>query len=93
MSAQAKVRVKQKRCSCCGEMKGSGDYYRCSAALDGLQVYCKDCSYDAVREHNARKAKQNAMSIPRAKRLTPHAKAVAARSKWAAIAAEAAASA
>lgn len=70
MSAQAKVRVKQKRCTQCHEVKSIDDFSPLAHGADGHSTWCKPC-----------------------KRLYQSKARLAARSKWAAIAAEAAAEA
>jgi hypothetical protein len=38
-------RVKQKLCTMCGEWKELNEYYKNSAARDGLMGRCKECAY------------------------------------------------
>lgn len=74
-----------KRCSCCGETKPLEDFHRDSGSRDGLYAYCKRCSRGKNDEFRARN--------PNYHRDYCRERRASARAKWAAIAAEAAASA
>ena len=39
-------RVKQKLCTTCGEWKELNEYYKNSAARDGLMGRCRECTYN-----------------------------------------------
>jgi hypothetical protein len=71
--------VLEKRCYHCGEVKPTSEFYPHRDTRDRLQSYCKDCMKAATQESNRRNHHE-------------WRKAKDARAKWAAIAAEAAAS-
>ena len=41
-----------KRCSCCREMQPRAEFWRATAAPDGLQSYCKPCQREKSRTRN-----------------------------------------
>jgi hypothetical protein len=47
-------RVKQKLCTNCGEWKEENEYYKNSAARDGLMGRCKECTYNLTRKKKAK---------------------------------------
>lgn len=49
----------EKRCTLCGEWKPATDFYRASAATDGLQARCKGCHAARVRAYRHRLKRLN----------------------------------
>ena len=78
MSTETKFRITKKVCRCCGERKAVEEFYREAKRRDGRYSYCKLCSRLRAAE-SVRRGRSDSTA--------------AARAKWAAIAAEAAASA
>jgi hypothetical protein len=74
-----------KRCTCCGESKPLDEFHAHPGHRDGRQSRCKDCARIAARDYHRR--------VKAATGLWPdQLRASATRAKWAAIAAENAAS-
>ena len=87
------MRGEMKHCPCCGETKPLKDFYRCKSRGDGRTGFCKIChglQCQATRRRDPEKYREiNRMAVRKHYART----VIAARDKWAAIAAEAAASA
>jgi nitrate/TMAO reductase-like tetraheme cytochrome c subunit len=74
-----------KRCTCCGESKPLDEFYSHRTNRDGLQSRCKDCARAAGRDYQRNIKAATGQWAAKARQL-------ATRAKWAAIAAENAAS-
>lgn len=48
--------VERKRCTKCGEVKNSREFYSCKNSYDGLSSWCRKCSYGNVK--NSRKGRK-----------------------------------
>lgn len=74
MNAEIKIRLKAKRCPCCGEMKAVSEFHLDKRRRDGRGTECKPCTHARVLRNY-------------------HKRIDSRRSKWAAVAAENAATA
>lgn len=93
MTITARAPIETKRCSCCGETKALGEFHRNRHAKDGRAAYCKPCSNAVHRAWRQAHPERHQANIKRANEVwiaRRRAKNVTARSKWAAIAQEAA---
>ena len=80
MTTETKFRIIAKVCACCGERKPQHEFSEDRRYRTGLQSYCKQC----IRASAAKSRERRGFGAAATARH---------RSKWAAIAAEAAASA
>ena len=80
MSTETKFRITKKVCRCCGERKAVEEFYAYPKARDGRQSWCKGCIAAAAKRFTRKHGHRQSEFGP------------AHRAKWAAIAAEAAAS-
>lgn len=80
MSTETTFRITKKVCRCCGERKAVEEFYAVPSARDGLQSWCKSCMAASARRSTRKHGNRQTEFGPE------H------RAKWAAIAAEAAAS-
>lgn len=52
MAEMSNVLVKVRLCPCCKIEKQAEDFWRAKRTKDGLQIYCKSCTYQKRKENN-----------------------------------------
>ena len=52
--ARRRARRRRKRCGACGRSRPATGFYRCAAAADGLDDWCKECRRAYLRRWIAR---------------------------------------
>lgn len=73
----------RKKCSACGDTKGSAEFNKRARSIDGLQAWCRDCDHEYAAKRRSAKAEQERARGRRWRAANPERARAATRRQYA----------